>query len=400
MGLVTTKIIAFYIGPSGIAIIGQMTNALNILIPFSNGGIGNGIIKYIAEYGALSVKGKIEKLINTILGITLLSSILIAVLLGLFNKPISSFLFGDTGYTWFFIILSISMPMIAFGYTLLCIINGFKRIKHYALIGASNSLISAALAYVLIIPFGLNGALISLVVTNLTLFLLSTYFFLSIDKTIRISIKLDIDREIVKKLSNFAVMGLVSAAVVPISHIVIRTFIMNHFSVDDAGYWQGLNRLSDAYLSVILLPLSVYYLPRLSEIHNFSVLKKELSSTFLFSVSLAVIASALVYLFRDWIILILFTSDFREMRILFPYQLIGNVIKVGSWTIAMLMWAKSMTRLFIFTEIFFSSTLIIFSIYFLKNQTLVGVTHAYLLNQVLYFLFLINYFRRNIRDIM
>jgi PST family polysaccharide transporter len=195
-------------------------------------------------------------------------------------------------------------------------------------------------------------------------------------------------------------MGLVSAAVVPISHIVIRTFIMNHFSVDDAGYWQGLNRLSDAYLSVILLPLSVYYLPRLSEIHSFSLLKKELSITFLFSVPLAVCASALVYLFRDWIILLLFTSDFSAMRILFPYQLIGNVIKVGSWTIAMLMWAKSMTRLFIFTEIFFSSTLILFSIYFLKSHTLVGVTYAYLLNQVLYFLFLIYYFRRNIREII
>ena len=399
-GLATTKIIAIYTGPAGVAIIGQMTNAMNLLVPFSNGGIGNGVVKYLSEYQSLEHDGKIRRLINTTLSVTLLTSAVIAVLIGLFSNRVSVYLFGDLSYGWIFVTVALSLPVIALGHTLLCMINGFKRIKAFAAIGALNSILSVVLAYFLTIPLGLKGALISIVVTHISLFFLSSYFIMATDKPVRGRIKLHIDCETIKKLSKFGFMGLVSAAVVPISHIAIRTFIMKSFSVAQAGHWQGMWRISDTYLSAILLPLSIYYLPRLSGIQQIDELKKEISITFVFSISLALILSVIVYIFRDWIIALLFTDDFREMKILFPFQLMGNVVKVGAWSIGMLMWAKSMTRLFIVTEVFFSSSFVLFSIYFLNTYAMIGVTYAYLLNQIIYFCFLVLYFRKKIHSVI
>jgi O-antigen/teichoic acid export membrane protein len=49
-GLITTKIVAIYLGPTGIALYGNFTNVACILTAFSNGAISNGIVKNIAGF--------------------------------------------------------------------------------------------------------------------------------------------------------------------------------------------------------------------------------------------------------------------------------------------------------------------------------------------------------------
>ena len=49
-GFVVVKIIAIYVGPSGLAFIGQFQNFLSILMSFATGAINSGVVKYTAEY--------------------------------------------------------------------------------------------------------------------------------------------------------------------------------------------------------------------------------------------------------------------------------------------------------------------------------------------------------------
>jgi len=46
---VLNKIVAIYIGPLGIAIIGQFNNFMGIANTIGSGGIATGVVKYIAE---------------------------------------------------------------------------------------------------------------------------------------------------------------------------------------------------------------------------------------------------------------------------------------------------------------------------------------------------------------
>ena len=395
-GLAVTKIIALYTGPAGVALLGQMGNAMNLILPFTNGGIGNGIVKYIAEYNASNRKEKIANLINTTLSITLLSSVIIALPIFFLSGPISLYLFENYNYSYIFKILSVCIPFMAFGHSFLYILNGYKKIKVYAFIGIANSVLFVAFSFFLTIPFGIPGVLISVIATHTCVVFITGFFIFSKKYLGLHGLQFYFDKMSLNRLMKFALMGLVSAAVAPISQIVIRTFLIRQLSIDQAGYWQAVWRLSEIYISMITMPLAIYYFPRLAEIHNISLLKKELKTTFLFSVSLALFASAIIFVLRDWIILTFFSPDFIKMKELFTFQLIGNVIKVGAWTIGMIMWAKAMTRLFIFTEILFSSSLVAFSILFLKVYGLVGITYAYSLNFGLYFLFLVCYFSKSI----
>lgn len=70
-------------------------------------------------------------------------------------------------------------------------------------------------------------------------------------------------------------MSMIHILTVPVSFIIIRNYITDTLSMEHAGYWQGLTKISDTYLMFITMSLSVYYLPRLSEIKDDLKLKKK-----------------------------------------------------------------------------------------------------------------------------
>ena len=84
----------------------------------------------------------------------------------------------------------------------------------------------------------------------------------------------------------------------------------------------------------------------------------------------------------------------KPMLELFKWQLIGDVVKVASWLLAYVMVAKAMTRVFIYTEIGFSIVFVLSSIIFMNNFGLVGITYAFSLNYLLYFIMMLLTFRK------
>ena len=49
-GMISVKVIAVIIGPAGVALLGQLNNFNTLLLGMANGGINNGITKYVSEY--------------------------------------------------------------------------------------------------------------------------------------------------------------------------------------------------------------------------------------------------------------------------------------------------------------------------------------------------------------
>jgi PST family polysaccharide transporter len=394
------KIIAAQTGPAGVAMMGQIANAINLFLPYTNAGIGNGVVKYIAEYNATNQVNETSKVINTSLSITLVASTVIAIGLYTFKNSLSVLLFGRVDYSWVFILFAFCIPFMALAYSLMYILNGYKRIKEYVTITAINALAFVALSFFFTFPYGISGALISVIASQTFLLIVILLFLVAARKPPLRLPRFNFDPKVLHDLSRFACMGLVSASLAPLSQIAIRTYIIDHLSIENAGYWQAVWRLSETYLSMITLPLSIYYLPRLAEIHDYYLLKQEIMNTLLFSVSLTVAISLIIFGLKNWIFTTFLSASFIPATKLLPFQLVGDVIKVAAWTIGMVMWAKSMMRLFIITEFFFSASFIVISLIFLNNFGLVGIAYGYALNYTLYLIFLIAYFRRNLRTLV
>jgi PST family polysaccharide transporter len=125
-------------------------------------------------------------------------------------------------------------------------------------------------------------------------------------------------------------MALVTALTAPITQIVVRNYVINNIGIASAGYWQGMIRISDGYLLLVTTTLSTYYLPKLSSIQKQSELRKEIFNGYKITLPIVLAGCIIVYLFRTFIIKLLFTSSFLEMEQLFFFQMLGDFIKIAA----------------------------------------------------------------------
>jgi len=390
-GFIINKVLAVYVGPSGLAIFGQFQNFVSIVSNFSNGAISQGIVKYTAEY---KEPNKRAKLFSSGLIISISSSIFISLLLILFHNFWSKLVFGKAVYGSVFIVLGILLPLYSLNMLFLSILNGLKEIKKYILANIFSNISILIFTTILAIKFHTVGALYALVIGQSIIFFI-TFFLVYKSNWLKTEFFFKgVDKNTIKNLFKFSLMSITAAIMVPLSHITVRNYIAYKLGWDNAGYWQGIWYISSAYLMVVTTSLSVYYLPRLSEITDKDELKKEIINGYKIIMPIVIILASVIYVFKELIIVILFTERFMPMLELFRWQLIGDVIKIASWLLAYLMWAKAMTKLFIFTEIFFSVLWILLSIAFINIFGLIGVTYAFALGYFLYWIFFIFFIGR------
>ncbi|GEA61983.1 O-antigen translocase [Vibrio comitans] len=395
-GLVINKAIALFIGPTGLALIGQFQNSQAMVRTIAQGGINNGVTKYTAEFN--DDNSARFSLWSTSLKITIFLSITMSLLLILAAKPLSVYVFNSDDYQYVLTLFGFTLVLFSVNQLLLSILNGLKEIKRFIFVNIIQSIYSLVFTTLLIVFWKLDGALIALV-TNQSVILLFLIYNLRKHKLINVkNLLAPFDKILAIKLSKYSLMTLFSALITPASYLFIRNFIGENLSWQDAGYWQAMMYISTMYLMVITTALSTYYLPRLSEIKEKAELRSELVSGYKIITPILLVVTLSVFFLKDVALWLLFTEEFRPMLQLFKWQLVGDFFKILSWLLAYLMLAKAMTKLFIITEIVFGILFVAFSILFVNVFGLVGISYAFACNYAVYFLTMIVVMRKHIYD--
>lgn len=389
-GLVINKVVAVYIGPAGIALIGQFQNFLGIITTVGNGAINSGVTKYVAEYN--EEEQRREDVISAALKIVLIFSLSIGVIVFLGSSFLSEWILKTKEYSMVFKVLGVSLVLIGLNTVLLSIINGMKEIKWFIAINVSSSLLSLLITSILTIKYQVFGALLSMVIVQ-SLILAITLPIAVKKLNIKLSFRKKVSKVYYRKLFGFSLMAIVSVIAVSVTQLLIRNHLIVKFSIEQAGYWQSVWMISSMYLMILTTAFSTYYLPKLSELQKREELRKEIISGYKIIIPFVIISAASIFLLRDFIIQVLFTSEFLEMRSLFAFQLIGDFFKMASWTLAFLMIAKAMTKTFIITEILFAFLFYALTVLFTQKYGLAGVTYAHALNYFLYLVVMLYLFR-------
>lgn len=389
-GIVINKIVALYVGPAGIALVGQFQSVFGLVMNFGNGAINSGVTKYVAEYHDEQLKR--NQVISASLIITICFSITIGLIVFFFSSTLSTLFLKSREYHLVFKVLGSVLLLISLNSFLLSLLNGLKKIKLFIIVNILGSLLSLVITTALTVKYHLAGALYATVIVQALIFFITT-FFIYRNKDIKFNFDLKVGRDVYIKMFSFSLMSIVSVISVQMSQILIRDHLINEFSTGQAGLWQSIWKISEMYLLVLTTAFSTYYLPRLSELKSNVELKKEILSGYKIIIPFVLLSTFVIFIFRDLIIVLLFTSEFNEMRSLFLFQLVGDFLKMTSWTLAFLMIAKAMTKIYIITEIVFALSFYIFSILFSEMFGLVGVTYAYALNYLCYLFVMIFVFR-------
>ena len=365
---------------------GQMQNFIAMMSSVASAGVNSGVVKYTAEHYADEVTK--QKIWSSALKISLVLIIPMAIAIIFLAEFISMKLLNTTEYSSIFIVFAIIVVFFVLNGLMTSILNGQKEIKKLILLNIIGSLFGLAVTILLVSQYELYGALIAGIVSQSIVFFITLAFVLK-SSWFKLSMFIgSMDKKYRNKLLKYSLMTITYIITSTLSQIYIRHYLGTNIGWDEAGYWQAIWRISETYLMLITTTLSIYYLPKLSSIQDKVELRTELLYGYKIIMPIVIFMAFGIYIFKDLIIEILFTKEFSPMAELFLYQLIGDVIKIAAWLLGFIMVAKAMTRLSIFSEIFFSFSFVGFVVLFVDIYGLIGVTMAFLVNYFIYMIFL------------
>ncbi len=393
-GFITSKALAIFVGASGMAYVGNFRAFLNVVENFSLLGIQNAIVKYVSEYQ--HDKSKLKSVLATFGLLLLASSLIISLGLIFGANYLSNQIFHHSEiYSFVFYVLAILFPLYVFSTFCISVVNGFQEYKKVIYIQIISSSIALLFSVFLIYYYETIGALISLVLAPVFVFFVSLFYLRNVISLFDVFSFQSFDFSVVKNLSEYVLMALVSGVIGSFVLLEIRTDVIEITGLKNAGIYEGLQRISSYYLLFISSIMAIYFYPKLAEKNSNT---KEIIFNYLKTIiPVFAIGLVLIYLLRKFIIHVLFSTEFESMESLFLWQLVGDLIKAISLIFGTILIATKQTKAFISTEIVSLIIMYYSSNWMLHAIGINGIVIAHTFTYFMYLLVLVIYFRKKLR---
>jgi polysaccharide transporter, PST family len=157
--------------------------------------------------------------------------------------------------------------------------------------------------------------------------------------------------ELLPSILAFYPMLLVHAAAEPLTLLLVRDALIGATGVDQAGLWQATLRLSNIYTLVLLTTLSMYSLPTLSAISDPGQFRKVMFGMAVKMGAATAAAALAIYLCRDLIVRVVFTTAFLPVRDLLGVQLLGDVLNLAGWPLHSALMAQNRSKTYMTLEV-------------------------------------------------
>jgi len=378
LGFLSIKVSAIYLGPSGLALVGQLGNFISLASGALGNGTQTGVVKQTAEFNSKGVPTR-----ALWQGATMLAAVLGLIFsLGVIalSRPLSVWLLETPDYWPVMTLVGLLLPLMQLNLVITGVINGMKYISGLGAIGVASTVAGAVVFIPACYFFGIWGGLIGGAVSYaIPLLVALTALKWMPGLGIR-DFKPVWHSEVMRGLLRYYPMLLVHAIAVPLATLLVRDTISNRLGLDQAGFWQASWRLSDMYTQILMLALSMFLMPHLSGLSDRIQFGRELKSIVLKVALLTTMAAVTILALRDWLIPLIFSAEFAPVRDLLPYQLLGDIFKMAGWPIRMALVIKMHAKWYMFIEIGIALLQVGLTYLLLQDSNAIGATIAYALS--------------------
>lgn len=394
VSLIVQNLLAQYTGQSGIAKVGQIRNLSNILTSLSSFGVFNGIVKYVSEYKN-NEKG-LTKLFSTVFVISSIATISISVIIFIYSKELSSWLFLTEDYYLVFHILSVIVPFIAMNRIFNGIISGLSAYKVHAKIEVIWYLIASIFLLISLYYYNIEGVLIAIAVTPLVQFLVLTLIF---GKTINDYVKfkkLSLQTPLVKVLLGFSLISFVATVCLNFVEINFRTLISEKISENEAGIWTAMSSISKIYMQFLITVFSIYILPKYTSLNFSHEFKNEVKAIYKTLLPIVVLGMLFVFFSKKYLILSIYNESFLSMTILFKWQLLADLVRFIANILSFKFLAKKQIKHFVSTQLIGLTTYLIMGNLLIDLYLVEGLVMALFFSNLIYLIVVLTVLRKDL----
>ncbi len=380
------------IGPGGIALMGNLRSFLTTIQAVASLGIREGVVKFVSE--KKEDEAELKRVFSTAFLIILVVSLVVSIAVFVGSGYLNAYLFPGESYANIFKISAFLLPPAVINIFLLAFLNGLHHYKKIIIINSIANVLGVGIILFFMWKYAVEGALIAAVAGESVIILITLFF--SRKHTSGLFDLSWYSKTYVKKFLRYSIMALITAIVIPLTFILIRNTIIATLSIDEAGYWEALNRISGMYMIFVSSGLTLYYFPRLAALKTDAEFKSEVVNYYKTLVPLFLAGITVIYFLRKWIILLVLTEDFIVIGELIIWQLGGDLLKVLSLAFGYQILAKSMIGKYVFIEVLFGLLFYVLTLYFIETSGLTGVVQAYFTASLVNFIALLFFFRKTI----
>lgn len=379
--LLQTKIVAMFLGPSGIGIISLMTSTINTLHQFTTFGIFISGVRSIALKDNADRK-EVVKVLNLL---SIVFGFLGVILMCVFSRTLSSIVFGTTEYFIWFIIVSLSLLFEAITNAQISIFQGIRRINELSI----SSVVGAFCSLVISFPlyyFWRTDAIPYVVLMSYGIIALIYYVYRCRVINLR---GIVLTRNTIKR-EGFPVIKLGFVLALSNVFMTLLVFLQNAFirkfgTASDVGLFQASQTCTYYVLNVVIAIISTDFYPKItSRINDKKYVQLALNQQCEILLILTSIISSVILVFPNAIIKLLYSDEFLSLNFAIQLMSLSLVWRVVWHIMSYVILAYGDKKMYLICDAFIGN-----GIFFILNilgylfYNINGIAITYLLGTIL-----------------
>lgn len=351
IALLRTKVVAVLLGPAGVGLIGLLQNLMATASTVSALGFGSVGTRQIAEANANDDAQAVSAARKALFWGTMGLATVGGSVFWLLRDGLAAAVIGDAGAAGTVGWLAIGVALTVAAGSQGALLNGLRRIGDVARVSVLSTLLSTLLGLGALLLLGDQGVLIFVLAGPLSSFLLGHWF---VSRLPRMTGSPTQFRELQQQWETLGRLGfafMVAGLAGPVGQLAVRMIVQQELGAEALGNFQAAWMISAMYIGFVLGAMGADYYPRLTAAIRDSAATNQLVNEQA-EVALLLAAPVLVTMLglAPWVIELLFSNQFKEAAEVLRWQVLGDVLKVASWPLGIVILASGEGRMVMLIE--------------------------------------------------
>ena len=341
IGLVRTKLLAVFLGPSGIGLAGLYTALITTVSAVATMGVGTTGTRQFAQAHSQGDQRALAVTRRAMFWCSLVLAITGALVVWLFRDFLAVLVLGSGTHATTVGWLALGVGLSVASSSQAALIQGMRRIGDMARLSVYGSVFNTLLGVGLIWQLGQEGLLAYVLVGPLGSFMLGHWYVSRLPKMVSGPIPI---REMAlhwKTLLRLGLPFMAAGLAASLGQLWIRVEVGNTLGTEALGHFQASWAISAQYITFVLSAISADYYPRLAGVINDHKAASRLVNE---QTEIALLLSAPIFIamagLAPWVIDLLYSAAFAPAVSVLRWQILGDLLKVASWPLAYVILAS------------------------------------------------------------
>lgn len=385
--ILRSKVLASRLGPEGTGVLAQLATLTAVLVPLATLGVGNGVIKMIAEARARGDHGRVRRITRTVLALSAAVGVGLGALTAAFSPWIAGGLFRDMALWWAVLLAAVTVPVTAVASLRITMLQGHEDVRSMAGIQTAVAIVNMATIVPMAWLFGVPGAVGHLLILAVTYEILSRRALAPLTPA-REAVaapaagaatgpEARVDRSLIRPFARYGGSALLVGLSSSLTLLVLRSILVGKLGLGENGIYQVCVGVSGMAMPLILNALAATVWPEIAALPRDQDAAVPMRSALRLGFLLVTAVGATLLVGAAIWIPLLYSGKFLPALELLPYQFLGDYFRAAAWIFGIWLVPRERLRPWVLYDIVYGIVLLVVFVFLVDRIGVKSVVIAY-----------------------